>query len=244
MQSITKCINFSFFNARVSCTYCTGPWLSTLTHIASFFTHYAWCLHSLHARQLQGSLENVKKPCIAKQKECYTKGWGRLSCNIIVLSWAPIATFSSDLSHLEFHLLLQESRPQPFVVFFLFCIAISLYWLKIEKISMGYAWDWFKSPFPWVSHGTDLSHQNPWDTHGNVLSQYSWLKLPWYTIPSYFSWDHFKSIHSRVCPCHCTSSEYVPTDYQASGRQWLKMLPWVIVFHALFHGTILSQVIK
>ena len=68
-------------------------------------------------------------------------------------------------------------------------------WLKIEKISMGYPWDWFKSPFPWVSHGTDLSHQNPWDTHGNVLSHYSWLKLPWYTIPSYFSWDHFKSSH-------------------------------------------------
>ena len=68
-------------------------------------------------------------------------------------------------------------------------------WLKMEKISMGYPWDWFKSPFPWVSHGTDLSHQNPWDTHGNVLSHYSWLKLPWYTIPSYLSWDHFKSGH-------------------------------------------------
>ena len=28
--------------------------------------------------------------------------------------------------------------------------------------------------FPWVSHGTaDLSHQNPWDTHRNVLSRYT-----------------------------------------------------------------------
>ena len=80
-------------------------------------------------------------------------------------------------------------------------------WLKIEKISMGYPWDWFKSPFPWVSHGTDLSHHNPWDTHGNVLSHYSWLKLPWNTIPSYFSWDHFKSSDPRVSPCHRTSPE-------------------------------------
>ena len=114
-------------------------------------------------------------------------------------------------------------------------------WLKIEKISMGYPWDWFKSPFPWVSHGTDLSHHNPWDTHGNVLSHYSWLKLPWNTIPSYFSWDHFKSSDPRVSPCHRTSPEYVPTDYQVAGRQWLKMVPWVIVYHTPFHGTILSQ---
>jgi len=27
--------------------------------------------------------------------------------------------------------------------------------------------------FSWVSHGTDLSHQNPWDTHGSILSHYS-----------------------------------------------------------------------
>ena len=80
-------------------------------------------------------------------------------------------------------------------------------WIKIEKISTGYPWDWFKSPFPWVSHGTDLSHHNPWDTHGNVLSHYSWLKLPWNTIPSYFSWDHFKSSDPRVSPCHRTSPE-------------------------------------
>jgi len=53
-------------------------------------------------------------------------------------------------------------------------------WLKIVKNSMGYSWDWFKSPFPWVSHGTDLSHQNPWDTHGSILSPYSWLKLLWW----------------------------------------------------------------
>jgi len=38
---------------------------------------------------------------------------------------------------------------------------------------MGYPWDWLKSPFPWVSHGTDLSRQNPWDTH---------------------AWEHFKSL--------------------------------------------------
>jgi len=53
-------------------------------------------------------------------------------------------------------------------------------WLKIVKNPMGYPWDWFKSPFPWVSHGTDLSHQNPWDTHGSILSHYSWLKLLWW----------------------------------------------------------------
>ena len=59
------------------------------------------------------------------------------------------------------------------------CAAIDLKWRK----------------FPWVTHGNVLSHQNPWDTHGSLLSHYSWLKLPWYTMPFYFSWDHFKSSH-------------------------------------------------
>ena len=45
--------------------------------------------------------------------------------------------------------------------------------LKIEKISMGYPLERFKLLFPRVSHRTDLSHQNPWDTHGNILSRYS-----------------------------------------------------------------------
>ena len=35
-------------------------------------------------------------------------------------------------------------------------------WTQIaKKNQMGYQWDWFKSPFPWVSHGTDLSQ---WQT--------------------------------------------------------------------------------
>jgi len=47
-------------------------------------------------------------------------------------------------------------------------------WLKSVKNPMGYSWDRFKSPFPWVSQGTDVSLQNPWDTHGSILSHYSW----------------------------------------------------------------------
>jgi len=89
------------------------------------------------------------------------------------------------------------------------CSRLCSNWLKIVKNPMGYPWDWFKSPFPWVSHGTDLSHQNPWDTHGSILRHYSWLKLLLWicTMHIVLLWDLFKSSPERVCPHHLTSSE-------------------------------------
>ena len=114
-------------------------------------------------------------------------------------------------------------------------------WLKIEKISMGYPWDWFKSPFPWVSHGTDLSHQNPWDTHGNVLSHLSCLDILFHP---FFHGTILSQVIKEYAPVttHHQSKSLLIT--KPLGRQWLKMVPWVIVFHAPFHGTILSQFIQ
>ena len=116
-------------------------------------------------------------------------------------------------------------------------------WLKIEKISMDYPWDWFKSPFPWVSHGTHLSHQNPWDTHGNVLSQsvdLSCLDILFHPISHGTILSQFIKEYAPVISHHQSTSLLITKPL----AQWLKMVPWVIVLHALFHGTILSQVIQ
>ena len=36
--------------------------------------------------------------------------------------------------------------------------------------------------------------------NGNALSHYSWLKLPWYTIPSYLSWVHLSQVIKEYAP--------------------------------------------
>ena len=118
-------------------------------------------------------------------------------------------------------------------------------WLKIKKISMGYPWDWFKSLLPWVSHGTDLSHQNPWDTHGNVLGHYSWLKLPMHGV-LYYSWDHFKSLLAGGLVTSRDLLWWCVMTGAYSWITWLKMVPWEIGWNSLswwFQGTILSKVI-
>ena len=87
-----------------------------------------------------------------------------------------------------------------------------------------------------MSHGTDLSHQNPWDTHGNALSHYSLL----------FHRTSHGTILSQVI------KEYAPvvSNHQSKSLMITKSLagsdngPMSNTFHTISGGTILSQVIE
>ena len=97
---------------------------------------------------------------------------------------------------------------------------------------MGYH-DNYKSPFPWVPHGTDLSHQNPWNTHGNALRHYSLGDLSGLVCCDILLYPtSLGTILSQVTKQYASvTSNHRSTPLLITNSG--KIVPWVI-FHTLF----------